>query len=639
MHEVGTGTEQGYRVAQRVIFPADGDLDVLPLYLDKSEAGPLNRLHPDDILGRESAVVRAGERVSFGSYFNAFPASYWRRWTIVDRVRLTVQTDGDGTLIIYKSNARGAQQRVEHVEVRGDVVSTFDLPLTSFGDGGWYWFDLVASRDPLTMKGAGWSVPDGGRPHGRVSLGVTTFNRSDYCARTIGMVASDPGLRSILDELLIIDQGTHKVSDEEGYAALAANMGGQLRIVDQENLGGSGGFSRCMYEVTTRGQSDYVILLDDDIILETESIARLATFADLARKPTIVGGHMFDMNNRPVLHTFGEIINPFYWQPGLPGPDQHLGHDFSRWGLREAGWLHQRVDVDYNGWWMCLIPTDVVRQLGLALPIFIKWDDAEYGLRAQAAGIPTVSLPGAAVWHVSWVDKDDLVGWQAYFHARNRLITALMYSPFKRGSNMMRTALFLDLKHLVSMQYYTVQGRIMALEDVLSGPEKLHEILPRRLPQIRKLASGFTDAQVKADVEAFPPVKRHKPVRPPKPMRPTVRALAATGAAAVVRQIILPLDKTAAQSPQERIAHKDSKWYRIAKHDSAIVSTADGSGASWYIRDPKKVRAMAIRSSTLHGEIFGQWKSLRRRYLAARDEITSFEAWEKTFGVDPTDRE
>jgi galactofuranosylgalactofuranosylrhamnosyl-N-acetylglucosaminyl-diphospho-decaprenol beta-1,5/1,6-galactofuranosyltransferase len=640
MDQSETGTEQGFRVAQRVVFPADGDLDALPIYLDRDASKAATVLHPDDILGRYSAMVRSGERVSFGSYFNAFPASYWRRWTIVERVRLTVETSGAATVFIYKSNARGAAQRVDHLEVSGEASTTFDLPLTTFGDGGWYWFDLVAGRDEVTLRGAQWSVPDGGRERGRASLGVTTFNRPDYCARTIGMVAADPGLREVLDELLIVDQGTQKVREEPEYAVLAAELGDQLRVVDQENLGGSGGFSRCMYEVTTRGRSDYVILLDDDIILETESISRMTTFADMSRKPTIVGGHMFDMNNRSILHTFGEVVNPFYWQPMVPTPDQFLGHDFARYGLREASWMHQRVDVDYNGWWMCLIPTSVVRRLGLALPIFIKWDDTEYGLRAREAGIPTVSLPGAAVWHVSWIDKDDLVGWQAYFHARNRLITALMYSPFGRGASMLRTAFFLDLKHLVSMQYYTSEGRLLALQDVLSGPDKLHDILPRRLGEIRKLASSYPDGRVKSDIDAFPPIRRRKPIKTQRSTRPaTVRALAVKGVLAVARQVLLPVDPAARVHPQERVAHKDNKWYKVARHDSAVVSTADGSGASWYIRDPKVMRSLTVRSSALHGEILSQWGSLRERYLAARTEITSFEAWEKTFGIDPADRE
>ena len=44
---------------------------------------------------------------SFGTYFNAFPASYWRRWTPVRRIRLTIRTAGSGHLIVMRSTARG----------------------------------------------------------------------------------------------------------------------------------------------------------------------------------------------------------------------------------------------------------------------------------------------------------------------------------------------------------------------------------------------------------------------------------------------------------------------------------------------------------------------------------------------------
>ena len=74
-------------------------------------------------------------------------------------------------------------------------------------------------------------------------------------------------------------------------------------------------------------------------------------------------------------------------------------------------------------------------------------------LRLRA--ISTVSFPGAGVWHVSWTDKDDSVGWQAYYHERNRLITALLHSPFDKGGRVLLESLFLDVKHTLSMQYYT----------------------------------------------------------------------------------------------------------------------------------------------------------------------------------------
>ena len=79
---------------------------------------------------------------------------------------------------------------------------------------------------------------------------------------------------------------------------------------------------------------------------------------------------------------------------------------------------------------MELIPVSVIREIGLSLPIFIKWDDLEYGLRAQTIGVDTVTLPGAGLWHISWGDKDDSRDWQAYFHERNRILTALLHPPY-----------------------------------------------------------------------------------------------------------------------------------------------------------------------------------------------------------------
>src|SRR3712207_7609110 len=58
-----------------------------------------------------------------------------------------------------------------------------------------------------------------------------------------------------------------------------------------------------------------------------------------------------------------------------------------------------RSDVEFGGWWCCLVPLAAVREVGLPLPLFLKWDDVELALRAGAAGFPTVALPGASVWH------------------------------------------------------------------------------------------------------------------------------------------------------------------------------------------------------------------------------------------------
>ncbi|MHA7305456.1 glycosyltransferase [Arthrobacter sp. TMN-49] len=644
----------GWRTLQRVILPKQSQMDTAPLYMDTGSAtgvqlptigggrtdqpaqrvsGPTKEVHVEDFLSRYSTSVRPGERVSFGTYFNAFPASYWRRWTTVDSVRLSVKTSGSGSVIVYKSNARGALQRVDSVRVDGDSVSNFDLTLKPFGDGGWYWFDLVAGSSPVVMKSAEWQSEGEAKTPGAITLEITTLNKTDFCINNLRLLAENPQALAHVKELILVDQGTEKVADAQGFDEVAQALAGKLRIINQDNLGGSGGFARGMYEAVENG-SDYALLMDDDVVVEPESIIRLLTFADLCKTPTIVGGHMFDLYNRTVLHTFGEIVNPYTFQPDLPSDEMTLGHDFLSSNLRQTGWLHRRTDVDYNGWWMCMIPTKIIRDIGLSLPVFIKWDDAEYGLRAKAAGYPTVSMPGAAVWHVSWIDKDDLVGWQAYFHARNRFIAALIHSPYEFGGKVVRQSYSYDVKHLVSMQYATAQGRIMALRDLLAGPDQLHSLLPGKLPQIRSMMNGYSDSQFSSDPDSFPVPKMDKPPKRGHGVRPpSYVGLLPWAAKTVVRQLSAPVADSSRDRPQANVAHQDNRWWRMSQYDSAVVSNAEGTGASWYKRDPKQLRRMMSESAKLHAALLKDWQKLSTQYKDALGEITSIAAWEKTFAA------
>ena len=444
--------EANRRVLQRQIMPIDRDFDVFALYVDAEDATldadkyeiggtrsakDLNNaairqatstgkaIHPDQIESRTALRVRSGERLSFGTYFNAFPASYWRRWTVVSDVRLTVDVSGRGaTVIVYRSLANGRSQRVDSASTGSEAKGTFafELPLKPFIDGGWYWYNVIAGDDDAIVESAEWSaeVPEDRLGHGTADIAITTMNRPDFCAKLLAQLG-DEVLGPYLDTVLVMEQGTDHVTGSDFFSTAQDALGDKLRVIEQGNLGGSGGYARGQLESLRKGTATYALMMDDDVVCEPEGIIRAITFGDLARRPTIVGGHMFSLYNKSELHSFGEIVQPwrFWWMTPLDG--------FSRWDLsarniRSARWLHKRVDVDFNGWFMCLIPRVVIAEIGLSLPLFIKWDDAEYGLRAKAAGFPTVTFPGAAVWHVPWTDKNDAVDWQAYFHVRNRFV-------------------------------------------------------------------------------------------------------------------------------------------------------------------------------------------------------------------------
>jgi galactofuranosylgalactofuranosylrhamnosyl-N-acetylglucosaminyl-diphospho-decaprenol beta-1,5/1,6-galactofuranosyltransferase len=522
--------------------------------------------------------------------------------------------------------------------VDGDSTSVFELSLKPFGDGGWYWFDLAASSSDLVLESGHWETPDRVDRSGQVTLEITTMNKPDFCLNNARILSDNLDVLNNVKEILIVDQGTQKVEDEAGFAEVQEALGGKLRVINQANLGGSGGFARGMYEAVENG-SDYVLLLDDDIVVEPESIVRLLTFADYCRKPTIVGGHMFDLYSRSVLHTFGEVVDPYRIVPAQPHADMELRHDFSVANLRQTAWLHRRVDVDYNGWWMCLIPTQVIKEIGLSLPLFIKWDDAEYGLRAREAGFATVSLPGAAVWHVSWADKDDMVGWQSYFHERNRLITTLIHGPYPKGGRVLRESVQADVKHLVSMQYFTEHGRIEALKDIFKGPDDLHQVLATRLPEINALKSEYPDAQLKDDVDDFPAPKLGRGPMGGAPIgMPRKKDLVPWGIKTVSRQLVKTPAPESAERPQGFLAHRDNRWFRLAHYDSVVVSNAEGTGASWYRRDPKKLKSMLTEATRLHLRLYREWDKLAEQYRAAVPGITSMEAWKRTFEADAKDR-
>lgn len=659
-----TAPAEEFRVVQRTVLPADQELDVQTLYVsgltsfsggdsmrqsggehegddggDGDEAGDSVRGMSGfgRITDAAGVAVDPERRVTFGTYFNAFPASYWRRWTDFTSVRLVVRVRGEGSLIVYRSTSKGHVVRADSRRVDSPQSETvvFELPLKPFIDGGWYWFDLEAGGSELVLEDAVWGFDTERTVSGRITIGITTFNRPDFCVAQLANLSTNPDVMAILDEVVVVDQGTDKAADDPGFEEAAAGLGSKLRIIDQPNLGGSGGFSRAMNEAVSMGASDYVLLLDDDVVCELEGILRAVAFADLVKKPSLVGGQMFSLYDRSVMHAYGEAIAKYRWFWGPVAPSVH-GHDFAKRSLRSTTWMHRRIDVDYNGWWMCLIPTQVIKEIGLSLPMFIKWDDAEFGLRAGAAGYPTVTLPGVAVWHVPWTEKDDTLDWQAYYHERNRLVSALLHSPYPHGGKLVRESLENHVKRLMSMQYSTGEIILMALQDVLDGPDRMHRDIQHRLGEVRALRSEYDDSRFEAELDAFPPPRRKKPPKRGKgiPVPASTFGKAKMAVTGLVRQV-LPTRELSHEYPEGFVPHVDHRWFRLGHFDSAIVSSADGVAASWYRRDPQQFRDQLARSTKMHARLYREWDELAERYRQALPELASPERWKLTFeGID-----
>src|SRR5215217_4749260 len=489
---------------QRVILPRPGDpLDVRALYLDE-DSGNARRSRA---ASRTALRIPPDSEVSFATYFNAFPASYWRRWTTLDAIELRLELTGNCRVDAYRSKANGTR-----IHCRGEVIQSdtphevvFTLDLTPFESGGWYWFDVTTEDEDVVLHAGGWYAPVEAPGRSSVAVAITTFNRPADCVAALRELGEDPLVLDAIGAVIVTDQGTRKVRDEPGYGEAASQLGERLRVFDQANLGGSGGFARGMHEALNGTDCEQILLMDDDILIEPDSILRAVAFSRLAERPMLVGGQMLNLQSRSHLHSMGEVVDRFVFM-WRAAPNVEYDHDFAAEPLRdeESAILHRLIDVDYNGWWMCLIPRTVVEKLGLPLPLFIKWDDAEYGLRAAAAGYPTATLPGVAIWHMPWSNKDDATDWQAYFHLRNRLVVAALHSPHKRGGGLVKHSLRSTLKHLLSLEYSTVALQQMAIRDFAAGPDSLFDQLPVALGKVRQRRTEFADGQILPSARRLP---------------------------------------------------------------------------------------------------------------------------------------
>jgi galactofuranosylgalactofuranosylrhamnosyl-N-acetylglucosaminyl-diphospho-decaprenol beta-1,5/1,6-galactofuranosyltransferase len=601
-----------WTAVQDVIGPLEGGASAEVLYARGARFGdavatPSGR--------RRRLLVRDGATASFGAYFNAFPAAVWRHATAATRVRLELRLSGAATVTTIRSDAAGARVEVARHEVQAAGLLSTDLPLGSPA-GGMIWFEVAAADAEVEVLAGTWSVDAAPIRGGRAVLGMPTMDRGPFVAANLRRIASAPDLLRRVTRMVVVDQGGSPVGEDPVVVDAAALLDGVLRQLRQPNLGGSGGYSRILLEASAEPGADVVVFLDDDIEVEPASLLRSLAFGRLTTVPTIVGGQMLDLGEPTTVQAAAERIAPgvFWW---TAADERTSTHDHAAAALPDAPWLHERRDADYNGWWMCQLPLDAVGRLGFVLPLFLKWDDAEYSLRAAAIGVPTVSLPGAAVWHVAFRTKDDSVEWQAFFHARNRIVVAMLHGG--SAARVVGHSLALDVKQLLAKQYPAARLRHAGIRAALVGPAALE----RRdgLQRAREIASADPALpRLPLDDAA-----RARAVRSTR-SAPSGTALPFWAAAMTVRQLLVGRARRVVRAQR-------ADWWVLARYGRILAPTADGRALFLFATDRRALVDGLAESLLLHLRLLVQWRRTAAAYRAAARELASPEAWQRRFSA------
>ena len=600
---------QARLVAQRGLFGGPSTLIQDDLYLHVG-SGRAQR-------SRFEVSIEPNAKADTNTYFGRFPASYWQRWTAVTEVRVTFTYTGSGRVSLVASDADGRSRTVAAIDVEGTGTAELPGALDRFVDGGALWLRFDTSRFALTISQLTWNVPSPSkiRP---AAVVVCTFNRADECADTVASLGNDSQVVAGLDAVYVVDQGTDLVEKREKFKATAERLGNKLVYIRQPNLGGAGGFTRGMYEVTDVVGAEHanVVLMDDDILCEPETVLRTSAFANMTVEPAIVGAQMLGLFHPDRVLVGAEHADLNGPKVGIPSSNALVNASVVK-KKQEI-----RVDAGYNGWWTCLIPSEIISRIGYPLPLFFQWDDVEYGLRASRNGFATVTLPGAGVWHAdfSWKDWDE---WHRYFNIRNGLLTAALHSEFD-GKVLFRSLSRDLLKFLVGMQYGLAFTQIKAIEDFLEGPAAFADGGVEAASMIRRERAFYAETVRHSAAHAPDLQSADYQIASAAPW-PSMEGL-------VLAKRLLQQLRGRVNPHPVAIASRDAHWWHVSLFGHAVVTDASQEGVRVRRHNAELMKQLLKRGLRAQWKLRTQAPRIRESYRSEFESMTDRSNWARLFG-------
>jgi galactofuranosylgalactofuranosylrhamnosyl-N-acetylglucosaminyl-diphospho-decaprenol beta-1,5/1,6-galactofuranosyltransferase len=386
-----------------------------------------------------------------------------------------------------------------------------------------------------------------------------------------------------------------------------------------------------MYEVTERGSAHAnVLLMDDDVLCEPEIAVRLTAFANRTATPTIVGGQMLRLLHPTMLLAGAEYADFAQLVPGqvvrgalddVDVTEEAEDEDGVPTGKPNRG--DRRVDADYNAWWSCLIPAEVVDTIGLPLPLFFQWDDVEYGYRARANGFPTVTLPGAGLWHADF-DWKDMDKWNEYFAVRNAMIVSSLHAEVD-PKQVARVIVSRVIRCLLSMQYGLAATVLKAAEDFLRGPGFLHDGGAAAAREVHALRADFPDTVMHSAADV-PGLKAGE--------MPLVQA----GPAPSMNRLVLLkrlIHFALGRSVHDigAVAQEDATWWHLSQFNTVVVTDGSQGGVRVRRRDRELTFKLAKQTGRIAKRLVAELPAARAEYRAAAQDLTSRDNWRRLYGL------
>jgi GT2 family glycosyltransferase len=234
----------------------------------------------------------------------------------------------------------------------------------------------------MTNTDSSRQSPISGASSPRVAVIVLTWNGKSLTLDCLETLA-----RSTYDniEILIVDNASTDGTAE----AIAEIYGDRFTVlVNDTNLGFAGGNNVGIRHALAIG-ADYVLLLNNDTLVDSELIGHLAAAISISDDVGIVGPKIYYASPPDQIWYAGGKINL------ARGTARHIG-------IREKdiGQYDTLQDVDYVTGCALMVRREVIDRIGSLDPAFnAYYEDADFCVRARRSGYRVVFVPAGHVWH------------------------------------------------------------------------------------------------------------------------------------------------------------------------------------------------------------------------------------------------
>jgi len=392
-------------------------------------------LDPDNHPGIQNLYYTFSEqlhdcKLSFGGYFNSLWPQIWKAYTTVSSFHLCVRFRGEAEISIIQSQMSGVESQYSH----NDEVSRFTIYRKTFSSPGTeyvkidipepdaacrvIYFEMKYNKNcDFEYIDAYYAVKSNALPQPiKTAIIICTYEREHYLYNNLATLKTyfnnNPAQAEVFD-VFIIDNGKTLPKDIENN---------NIFLFPNKNTGGSGGFARGILEAL-RSETEYthVLLMDDDIEINTEALYRTYSLASLINENynrAFISGSMLRSD-----------IRNFQWEArarlnGL------LLNIYGTLSLAELSNVLQNEAIatkhtkyDYAAWWYCCIPLKHLDLNSLPFPFFVRGDDIDYSLKYADK---IIHLNGICVWHEPFGTRQSNV-MDVYMGIRNFLTVNVIH--------------------------------------------------------------------------------------------------------------------------------------------------------------------------------------------------------------------